>query len=159
MTLMGFVVSLSAVMFGYGLTEISTIPIHILIEKYDIPIKPSVAQALLIGIMPFGGIFGAILFTFVLEHLRRRTAIFFIAFWMMVSIVLVEIRTVETLFIGRFLEGVCIGLYVSIGPIYLREIVARELRPQIMSIFSLCKVLGIVIAYSLENIFDAAGYS
>lgn len=159
MTLMAIVVSLSAMMFGYGLTEISTISMTILIDKYDIRIKPSLAQGLLIGIMPFGGIFGAILFKFVLEHLRRRTAIFFIAFWMMLSIVLVEIRTVETLFIGRFLEGVCIGLYVSIGPIYLREIVARELRPQIMSIFSLCKVLGIVIAYSLENIFDAVGYS
>lgn len=27
-----------------------------------------------------------------------------------------------------------------------------------MSIFSLCKVLGIVIAYSLQNIFEATGY-
>lgn len=77
---------------------------------------------------------------------------------MIISIILVEITTVETIFLGRFLEGICIGLYVSIGPIYLREIVARELRPQIMSVFSLCKVLGIVIAYSIENILEAVGY-
>jgi len=44
---------------------------------------------------------------------------------MIISIVLVEITTVYTLFIGRFLEGICIGLYVSIGIIYLREITAR----------------------------------
>jgi predicted MFS family arabinose efflux permease len=103
MTLMGFVISMCAIMFGYGLTEISTIPIQTLVDKYHIPMAPSLAQGLLIGIMPFGGIFGAILFKYLLASLRRRTSIFFISIWMMVSIVLVEITTVETLFLGRFL--------------------------------------------------------
>lgn len=89
MTLMGFVISMSAIMFGFGLTEISTIPIKVLTKEYHITFSKSVAQGLLIGIMPFGGIFGAILFTPLLQHLRRRTSIFFIAIWMILSVVLV----------------------------------------------------------------------
>jgi len=108
--------------------------------------------------MPVGGIFGAILNKFVLEHLHRRTSIFCIAVLMVVSIVLIEITTVYTLFLGRFIEGIGIGLYVSIGAIYLREIAAREVRSQVTALFSLGKVFGIVIAYSLQQILEKANY-
>jgi hypothetical protein len=90
-------------MFGYGLAEISTIPIEKLVFIYDIRFSSSVAQGLLIGIMPFGGIFGAILNKFVLQHLRRRTSIFCISVFLVISVALVQITTVYTLFIGRFL--------------------------------------------------------
>lgn len=125
MSLMGLVICISGVMFGYGLTEISTIPIKILTKEYHITIRSSLAQAILIGIMPFGGIFGALSFNLLLKWFRRRTSIFFISVWMVISTILMEINTEYTIFIGRFLEGVCIGLYVSVGPIYLREIVAK----------------------------------
>jgi len=78
------------------------------------------AQGILIGIMPLGGVLGALLFKFVLKHFSRKHSFYFMAIWMMLSIGLVQITTAETIFIGRFLEGVAAGLYVSVGPIYLR---------------------------------------
>jgi len=86
---MGCVISLSAVMFGYGLAEISTIPIQVLVENYGIDFLPSVAQGLLIGIMPAGGIFGAALNPIILAFLKRRTSIFFISVFMAISVGLV----------------------------------------------------------------------
>jgi predicted MFS family arabinose efflux permease len=99
--------------------------------------------------MPVGGIFGALFYKYLLVYFTRRTSLFFIAIWMLISVGLVQITTIETLVIGRFLEGICVACYVSVGPIYLREIVARQLRPQVSAIFSLCKVIGIVIAYTI----------
>ncbi len=88
MSLMGLAICISGVMFGYGLTEISTIPIKVLTKEYHITIKSSLAQAILIGIMPFGGIFGALSFNLLLRCLRRRTAIFFMSIWMVISTIL-----------------------------------------------------------------------
>jgi hypothetical protein len=53
--------------------------------------------------MPFGGIFGAILYKYILAYLRRRTSLFFIALWMILAVGLMQITTIETLMIGRFL--------------------------------------------------------
>jgi len=65
-TFMGSIISMCAIMFGYGLTEISTIDIDTLTSEYHIHFSSSAAQGLLIGIMPFGGIFGAIFNKFLL---------------------------------------------------------------------------------------------
>jgi predicted MFS family arabinose efflux permease len=117
---MGLIVSMSAVVFGYGLTEISTIPILTLTNEYDIKMKASVAQGLLIGIMPAGGTVGALLNKLVLMHLRRRSSIFMICILMTISMGIIQIPISYCLFIGRFIEGIAIGFYVSIGAIYLR---------------------------------------
>ena len=80
----------------------------------------SLAQGILIGIMPLGGVFGALSFKFVLRQFSRKHCFYFIAIWMLLSVGLIQITTAETIFIGRFLEGIAAGLYVSVGPIYLR---------------------------------------
>ena len=103
MVMMGFTISMCALMFGYGLTQISTIPIEKLVEQYDIRFSPSLAQGLLIGIMPFGGIFGAFFFKYFLQFFSRRNAIFFVSIFMIISMILIQITTVQTLFIGRFI--------------------------------------------------------
>jgi predicted MFS family arabinose efflux permease len=36
------------------------------------------------------------------------------------AVVLVNITSFTTLVVGRFLEGICIGYYSAIAPIYLR---------------------------------------
>lgn len=99
---MGLIVSMCGVIFGYGLTEISTIPIQTLISEYDIKIRAAVAQGLLIGIMPAGGTVGALLNAFILKHLKRRSSIFVICIIMTVSIGMMQIPTAYTLFVGRF---------------------------------------------------------
>jgi hypothetical protein len=53
-----------------------------------------VAQSLLIGITPVGGIFGALLYKYLLAYFTRRTSLFFIAIWMLISVGLVQITTI-----------------------------------------------------------------
>jgi hypothetical protein len=87
MTLFGFVICITGIIFGYGLTQLSTIPIGILITEYNITF-PKYAQGVLIGLMPFGGIFGAASFQYLLKIFKRKTSIFFVSVWMVLSAIL-----------------------------------------------------------------------
>ena len=118
--MMGIIISLSAMIFGYGLTEISTISLSVLVAEYHIEFNPQLAQGLLIGIMPLGGVFGALLNKPMMKYVSRKKSTFLLTVFLCFAAGLIQITTVYTLFIGRFLEGVCIGLYVSVGAIYLR---------------------------------------
>jgi uncharacterized membrane protein YidH (DUF202 family) len=73
------------------------------VKVYNIHISSYLAQSLLIGILPIGGIFGALSFKVVLKYLRRKTSFYFMAIWMLVSIGFVQITTFETVLIGRFM--------------------------------------------------------
>jgi predicted MFS family arabinose efflux permease len=100
---MGIIISISAVIFGYGLTEISTIPIGTLAEIYGITFSHSVAQSILIGIMPVGGIFGAAINQFFIKHFNRKNSLLIICGLMLLSVGLLMITTQYTLIIGRFI--------------------------------------------------------
>lgn len=63
---------------------------------------------------------------------------------------LILVRNMYTIIIGRFVEGVAIGLYVSISPILLQEVTPKELRPKVMTMFGLSKSFGCVLANILQ---------
>jgi hypothetical protein len=44
--------------------------------------------------MPFGGIFGAFFFKYLLQFFRRRNAVFFVSIFMLLSMGLIQIKTV-----------------------------------------------------------------
>jgi predicted MFS family arabinose efflux permease len=77
-------------------------------------------QGLLIGIMPFGGLFGSLTANYFTKKVTRRTGMNFMLPILILSIVLVQITKPLTLFLGRFFEGLSVGYYVSIAPIYLK---------------------------------------
>ena len=58
---MSLILAISSFELGYALSEISTVPIDDLLAYYDIPLDPGVANGILVGIMPIGGIFGCLL--------------------------------------------------------------------------------------------------
>jgi len=113
-------VSLSAVMFGYSLKEITSIPIQVIIDNYEIEVDENLLQGLLIAIMPFGGLFGSLAAKLWIKSITRRQGMNLALPFLITSITLVQFTTAATLFIGRFLEGMCVGYYVSIAPIYLK---------------------------------------
>ncbi len=90
----GVTLSQSAMMLGFALTEISAINIDVLISSYNIPLGPYGAEALLGGLMPLGGILGAALSSWVLQNMSRKVSVVFSALIMIISVVLVEIKTV-----------------------------------------------------------------
>jgi hypothetical protein len=88
MTLFGFAICITGIIFGYRLTQLSTIPIDTLITEYKITFPKYYAQGVLIALMPFGGIFGAAYFQHLLKIFKRKTSIFFVSAWMVLSAIL-----------------------------------------------------------------------
>lgn len=112
-------------MFGYSLKEITSVPIDILVTEFSITMSPSSAQSILIGILPFGSVFGAILTKPLIKKFRRLTGIYIFTVVNCIGVVLINITNFGTLIAGRFLEGICVGYYSAIAPIYLREIAPK----------------------------------
>jgi predicted MFS family arabinose efflux permease len=107
-------------MFGYSLKEITSIPLDTISSNYGVSIEHNLLQGLLIAIMPFGGLFGSLLAKTYLKSITRLMGMHIALPVLAISIFIVQITTPVTLFVGRFLEGICIGYYVSIAPIYLK---------------------------------------
>jgi MFS family permease len=59
---------------------------------------------------------------------------------------LVNITTFETLLAGRCIEGICMGCFTTIAPIYLKEIAPKELRRTLGLFFSLGRIIGVLAA-------------
>jgi SP family galactose:H+ symporter-like MFS transporter len=156
MIFVGLIISLSALMHGYSIKEITSVPIKKLILEYAIQIDSFAAQSILIGILPIGSIFGAIITKFLNMKFRRLAAIHIITAFNIGAIILVNITYFGTLIAGRFIEGVCIGYYTAIAPLYLKEIAPKELRKVLGLFFSVGKAFGVLVVIILELSFEAA---
>lgn len=154
----GLIISLSAIIFGCSLKEITSVPITVIIQKYGITISNFAAQSILIGILPLGGIFGAVITKFMIPRSRRLTGIYIFTFINIGAIILVNITNFGILIAGRFIEGICVGYYTTIAPIYLKEIAPKELRGLLGLFFSFGKVVGVLFIIMLELIFDACPF-
>jgi SP family galactose:H+ symporter-like MFS transporter len=142
--------SLSAIMFGYSLKEITSINVETIIVNYGISIDKHLLQGMLIAVMPFGGLFGSLLAKTCISLITRLRGMHATLPVLVLSILIVQVTTPVTLFLGRFLEGVCIGYYVSIAPIYLKEISPKEMRAVIGTFFALGKIMGVLLVIILE---------
>ena len=92
-----------------------------MVEEYDIIIGESGALSILIGLVPFGCVFGCIITNkLVFPNTQRLTGIYIFTIFSLIAIGLVNITTFPTLVVGRFIEGVCVGFYTSLAPIYHR---------------------------------------
>jgi MFS family permease len=152
------IICLSGVNFGYALTAVSVVNFAQLMDVYDIRISTPAAHAILIGIMPVGGIFGAAFSKIFLKSSSRKHSVYIMLGILWVGLGLMLVHNMYTIIVGRFIEGIAIGLYVSVSPIYLQEITPLELRPRMMTMFGLGKALGCVSANALQNIFLAVGW-
>ena len=137
-------------MFGYSLKEITSVPIAVLVVKYSITsVDALTAQSILIGILPIGSVLGAIITKFLIKRFRRLTGIYIFTIVNILAVILINITTFTTLIIGRFIEGICIGYYSAIAPVYLKEIAPKELRRMLGLFFSFGKIVGVLISIAL----------
>ncbi|CAM6004647.1 unnamed protein product [Sphagnum balticum] len=158
--LVGLSISLSAVMFGYSLKEITSVPIATIVKEYDITtVSSSLASSILIGVLPLAAIFGAIITRLLIRSYRRLGGIYFFTLLNIGAIVLVNVTTFATLIVGRLIEGVCIGYYTAIAPVYLKEVAPKELRRLLGLFFSFGKIIGVLISIVLELSLEAAEVS
>ena len=117
---MSFVLSISSLIFGYSLTEISTIPMTDLQGPFNINFDLLKAQGYLTGTMPVGGIFGGFANGIILKLFSRRNAHFVVAIVCIIGTIFTEIPNLPCLFIGRFIIGIACGVYTAIAPVYIK---------------------------------------
>lgn len=79
-----------------------------------------VALTILIGILPLAAVIGAVITKVMMKRFRRLSGIYVFTFVNCGAVGLININMFVTLIVGRFLEGICIGFYSAIAPIYLR---------------------------------------
>ncbi len=124
--MVGLILSLSAVIYGYSLKEITSVPISVLVSRYSISgIGNSAAQSILIGVLPLGCLFGDFVTHFMLHRTQRLFGIYVFTVLNVVAVILININIFGTLIAGRFIEGICVGYYTLLAPIYLREIAPK----------------------------------
>lgn len=121
----GLIISLSAVMFGYSIKEITSVDIETIVIEYSIGMDKFIAQSILIAVLPLMAILGAVITRVLIKRFKRLSGIYVFTIVNVGAIALVNINTFYTLIIGRGLEGVCIGFYSAIAPIYLKEIAPK----------------------------------
>lgn len=123
-------------------------------EEYGITISKSAAQSVLIGVLPIGAILGVVITKFLITRYRRLTGIYIFTIVNVGAIIMVNITVFGILVAGRFIEGICIGYYTTIAPIYLKEIAPKELRKMLGLFFSLGKIIGVLVVIIIEMILD-----
>lgn len=100
---MGLVISLSALMYGYSMKEITSVPIEEIAKHYNFSMNHMILQGLLIGIMPFGAIFGSIVAFFLNTRVKRITGLHLSTAIIIIAIGIVQITSPIALFLGRFM--------------------------------------------------------
>lgn len=95
-----------------------------------------------------GSVIGAIMAGPVSNRLGRRDAIFFACLWWLLGTALqTATNGVAMLIVGRFINGICVGITSSQVPVYLAEIAKKEKRGSIIVIQQLAIEWGILIMY------------
>jgi MFS transporter, SP family, galactose:H+ symporter len=133
------------------------VAIETLSFEYNIALPSSGATSLLIGIMPAGAVLGVLASIQSIHRFRRVTGIYIATLVNVVAIIMVNMNNFPLLVAGRFIEGVCIGVYAYIAPIYLREIAPKEMRRMLGLFFSLGKIIGVLFVIVLELILRKTG--
>lgn len=65
---------------------------------------------------------------------------------------MIIVSDMRLLFIGRFLQGVCVGLFSTLTPLVIKEIIPVEVSGMLGSLYMTSIILGSLIAYILPTI-------
>ena len=125
--------------------------------EYNVTIDSFAALSVLIGIMPVGAVFGVLITVKMIRcNCRRVLGVYIFTGVNCLAAVFININQFPSLIVGRFVEGICIGFYAGIAPIYLREIAPKEMRRMLGLFFSLGKIIGVMFVILMETIFRKA---
>ena len=103
------------------------------------------------GAMAGGSVIGALLAGPFSNRVGRRDAIFYACFaWLTGTTLQVACNGVAMLVVGRFINGICVGITSSQVPVYLAEISKKEHRGSILVIQQWSIEWGMVIMYFLS---------
>ena len=120
-------ICLSPFYFGYTIQYLGTFEFKTIAEIFNINIEINLAQGLLNGIVPIGAAIQALISFLMLKYFSRRWLIsYFRKSLLVVNAIalifggLLFVRTQFTLFIARFMQGLCVGFYSTLAPLIIK---------------------------------------
>jgi len=66
------VLAISFVQIGFSMCQPAAVPIEILIKDFHINMDAGLAHGILLGLVPFGGIFGAMMNSFLVRKWKKK---------------------------------------------------------------------------------------
>ncbi|KAK6822840.1 hypothetical protein PG987_014385 [Apiospora arundinis] len=119
-------------------------------ENFPTVVASSTATGWLTSILQLGGIVGSLSAGFVGEMFSRKYAMFSGCCWTLLGSYLYIGATQGNpalLYAGRFLTGLGVGTFSSVGPLYNAEIASPETRGFIVSFYQFATILGIMLSF------------
>jgi hypothetical protein len=65
------ILSISSLEVGYSLCQTAAVPIQTIVTDFKIPLSVGLAHGLVLGIWPFGGIFGAMINSYLVRRWKK----------------------------------------------------------------------------------------
>ncbi len=148
--LISVVAAIGGLLFGYDTGVISG---SILYIKKDFLIT-TIQEELIIGILSFGAIFGAIAGgPFSDRFGRKKVVLVSGALFIISALGLALSNSVYTLITWRFIVGVAIGVSSATAPLYIAELAPRYMRGALVTINQLAITVGILCSYLIGLLF------
>ncbi len=133
--------------FGFDISSISAIiGTQQYVDYFDNP--SGTTQGGIGAALAGGSVIGAVMAGPVSNRVGRRDAIAFACFWWLLGTAIqAGCNGVGMLVVGRFINGICVGITSSQVPVYLVEITKKERRGSIVVIQQWAIEWGIFIMY------------
>lgn len=71
--------------------------------------------------------------------------------------ILISAKDFDIAMLGRLVQGIGVGLITVVIPLYLIEVIHRDLRGRGIALFQLCLTFGILLGYVVDYAFSSAG--
>lgn len=79
------------------------------------------------GCIPVGAAVGAVFSFIYIKKVSPKTAFLITNAISILAIATIQIKTLYTLLAGRIIQGICVGLYSTITPIYINQMLPASL--------------------------------
>jgi SP family galactose:H+ symporter-like MFS transporter len=145
-----FLAAVGGFLFGYDTGSISGALLYI---KNDLNLG-TFQQELVVSILPFGAIFGALLAGYITDRFGRKKVLLMASIFFTIAALLMAFsHSFNELLLGRLIAGLCIGITSMTAPLYISEMSPAKYRGLCVSANQLLVTVGILVAYFVDLYF------
>ena len=148
------IVSLAGVLYGYNLAVIAGTLLFITPEFG----LSAIADELLVSVALLGAMLGAASGGGLVDRIGRRASLVLSGVVAVAGALCTALAPAEAwLFVGRLVVGAAFGLASFTGPLYIAEIAPHDRRGQLISVFTLGLMLGILASFLVDFALAGSG--
>lgn len=153
------VCGLSSFYYGYCTTYFNSINFDDVIVIFRLEDYPrALTQGLLTGSTCFTGALGTLLSVGLISNYSRRESLMILSLASFVITIFSLIPSIVTLVFVRLVQGLLIGCISCITPLYMREMIPKEISGPMWSLHQVCYVIGVtfgfILSYFLSFLMD-----